>query len=343
MQNRIGPYLYFDGMKREKTFGDRSFTIVVAAAYDAGIIGPEHNGIVVIDDNFRNVLIDQHMKMGSGYHGPSADQVAELKKIMAMDWDTFSHFVATHPRYTKTAEDINNVADPDAGDPIDLWIAKGKVTNPSGDDIRTPEMIKANDDSALKYAFPDKTREEMIVALANHEGYHPMNSWNRGFVVSWDIKIRGTVDAKKAPGYEFNEEFDDRWEQLVQDEGDALQAEAAESALRSYIEGDYTSYAADTIKAKFYTNGRSGGHLVLENWSGPKPRGWSSCKMAFDDREDYIDWLKGLSNNELVDFYGLVKTVDADTSDPTMAMNHEYAFIRQCREEDWSAEAAPAI
>lgn len=342
MQKKIGQYLYFDGMLREKKFGDRSFTVLIAAAEDAGVIGPENNGIVVLDDNYRNVVLDQHMKINSGYFGPSDVQKAELEKVMAMDWDTFSHFVATHPRYRGITSDINAVSDPDAGDLLDLWISKGKVPNPTGDDIRTPEMIAGHEDDSVAYAYPDKTREEMIVALANHESYVPMNTWNRGFVISWDIKVRGKIDERAVEGYDLNSEMDERWEAYKEEHGDSLFSQACDDALRDYREGSYTTYGAEHLKSKFYANGRSGGHLVLSDWSGPSPRGWAACPMAFDDREDYIGWLKGLSDKSLVDFYALVKSVDVDTADPAKNLAHQYAFIRENLEDDWAAEAAPA-
>jgi hypothetical protein len=338
MQNQIGNYLYFDGMKHEKTFGDRKFIILIAAAKDAGIIGPEDNGIAILDANYKTVILDQHLKAHSGYDGPSREQIAGLKQIVEMDWCTFSHFVATHPNYRGVAFDINNVEDPDAGDHLDQWIATGKVDGVTGPDIRTANMINAEG-----YSFPAKSREEMIVELANHDAYHPMNSWNGGFVVSWNIKVRGKISASAVEGYEFDGQFDERWDALLEEEGNEIFEEAASSALSTYLEGYYTPYGAEDVKAKFFTNGRSGGHLVLSEWNGPKAGGWANFPMAFDSRADYTDWLKSLRDEELVKFYALVRTVDQDTSDPTMAMNHQYAFIREMREVDWAAEAAPTI
>jgi hypothetical protein len=177
----------------------------------------------------------------------------------------------------------------------------------------------------------------MIVALATHKGYHPMNYNNGGFVVSWDIKVRGMTDGK-VDGYDHDPKFDQKWDEYLDKDDGSVFNEACEDALRQYVDGDFTAAGDESVTAKFYTNGRSGGHLVLSEWSGPGPRGWASCPMAFGDREDYVDWLKGLENDDLVKFYALVQTVDEDTRDPTAAVNHGMAFIRQTKEEEWSSE-----
>ncbi len=339
MQNQIGSYLYFNGMKAEKTFGERKFIVVIAAAKDAGIIGPENNGIAILDANYKTIILDQHLKASSGYNGPSEAQLAGFKAIMDMDWDTFSHFVATHPNYRGVAFDINNVEEPDAGETLDQWIAAGKVVGETGPDIRTREMIDADHG----YEFPAKSREEMIVELANHESYYPMSSWNGGFVVSWNIKVHGRIDAMAVEGYGLDHQYDERWEAVLEEEGEAIFNEAARAELSTFVDGDFQVYGFEDVKAKFFTNGRSGGHLVLHEWDGPKSGAWANCPMAFNSREDYADWLKSLKDAELVKFYALVRTVDKDTANPTVNMNHQYAFLRQLREEDWAAEAKPTI
>jgi hypothetical protein len=65
--------------------------------------------------------------------------------------------------------------------------------------------------------------------------------------------------------------------------------------------------------------------------------------MGFTSRGDYTDWLKSLKDDDLVAFYALVRTVDEDVNNRTVAMNHEYAFIRQQHEERWRGETALTI
>ena len=63
LSNQVGPYHYADGMLRKLSFdagrGSRTFKVVIASAYNAGIVGPEHNGIVVLDDDHGQVVLDQ--------------------------------------------------------------------------------------------------------------------------------------------------------------------------------------------------------------------------------------------------------------------------------------------
>jgi hypothetical protein len=182
----------------------------------------------------------------------------------------------------------------------------------------------------------------MIVALARHESYYPMNSNNGGYVIAWNIKVRGDFSASKAEGFEFDKAYDKRWEKFEQT-NEHVFWDACSDALHSFTEGHYQPQADEDVKAKFYTNGRQGGHLVLSEWTGEKPGGWASCPMAFSNREDFIGWLKELSNEDLVSLYGLVRSVDADTANPAMDVSYSLASIRQGKEEQWAEEATEEL
>lgn len=97
-QPSIHPYM---GISRNKTiqFGDRVFRVIVYGAYNAfGLIGSERNGVVVLDEDRKTVLLDDHCRIESGYHGPSEQQVAEFERICAMSEEEFQTFVQDHPR-----------------------------------------------------------------------------------------------------------------------------------------------------------------------------------------------------------------------------------------------------
>lgn len=95
MNNQIGPYLHVDGAVRRR--GD--YIVGIAAAYNAfGLIGPEHNGIFVLDDKNRCVVLDQDTRETSGYHGPSQAQWDRLRDVMTMDDEAFQTFIHNHPR-----------------------------------------------------------------------------------------------------------------------------------------------------------------------------------------------------------------------------------------------------
>ncbi len=99
IRNRIGPYLYADGALRRRTVGGIEYAVGIAGAYDAfGLIGSEHNGIFVLDDTNRQVVLDQDTCEGSGYNGPSQRQWDALKRVMQLPDADFVKFITTHPR-----------------------------------------------------------------------------------------------------------------------------------------------------------------------------------------------------------------------------------------------------
>lgn len=100
IESRTGPYLHASDARWTKAFpGGRRFAVLIAGAYDAGIIGPEHNGIVVLDEDNRSVVLDRHCEEQSGYGGPSPAQYREARRILSMPWEEFLEFCTEHPRY----------------------------------------------------------------------------------------------------------------------------------------------------------------------------------------------------------------------------------------------------
>jgi hypothetical protein len=264
-----------------------------------------------------------------------------------MDWAAFSRFCHDHPKYRGGIDDIDTLSGPDTGDALNRAIASGKPSGKPGKSILLPEMVAANADPECPYKFPHATREDMIVVLARHHGHVPMNYNNGGFVVAWDIKVRGNVDVTGTnDGKEkVDPAYDKAWEIFADKNSDTLFNEACEDGLRQWTEGDYTTWPGEDQGAyKFSTNGHSGGHLILTEWDGPRPPsgGWASCKMAFDSRNDYIEWLKELDEPDLARFYKLVTCCDHDTRDPHQEVSFQIACMRQSQEDAWkSGEPLP--
>ena len=70
--------------------GKRTFRIVLYGAFNAmGLIGPENNGIVVFDDDQKQVLADQLGCETSGWCGPSRAQVELFKSMERSTWEEF--------------------------------------------------------------------------------------------------------------------------------------------------------------------------------------------------------------------------------------------------------------
>jgi hypothetical protein len=82
-----------------RTCGNRTLRIVLYGAYNAlGLIGPEGNGIAILDEDERNVILDEHCKEDTGYFGPSRRQILEYARIMDMTDEQLEDFIMEHPR-----------------------------------------------------------------------------------------------------------------------------------------------------------------------------------------------------------------------------------------------------
>lgn len=95
---RLGQYDYIRRCAKT-TIGKTDYIIAVYGALNiGGLIGPERNGIVVLNETKSNVVLDEHMPQDSGYFGPSKAQVQEFGRILAMEPQEFVEFCNSHPR-----------------------------------------------------------------------------------------------------------------------------------------------------------------------------------------------------------------------------------------------------
>lgn len=94
----VGPFV---GVTRDKTvdFGPgKKFRIVVYGAYNAcGLIGPERNGIAILNEDRRDVVTSDIEPITTGYFGPSQRQIDAWEKICKMKWKTFRAFCNESP------------------------------------------------------------------------------------------------------------------------------------------------------------------------------------------------------------------------------------------------------
>lgn len=98
MNGRVGQYEMVSRDSRRQLWG-RNLRVVVYGAYNAmGLIGPEDNGIAILDEGSRSVVIDGHVKENSGYFGPSVRQIEEFARIMSMEDAELEEFIESHPR-----------------------------------------------------------------------------------------------------------------------------------------------------------------------------------------------------------------------------------------------------
>lgn len=87
MSKCVGPFV---GVCRDatRTFSNgRSFRFVLYGAYNAfGLIGPEKNGIAVLDEDNRQVVCDEISRADSGYYGPTAQQLKAFDDLTGEDF-----------------------------------------------------------------------------------------------------------------------------------------------------------------------------------------------------------------------------------------------------------------
>lgn len=77
----------------------RSFRIMIYGAFNAyGLIGSEKNGILVLDENNKQVLCDEICKADSGYFGATPMQREMYVEIKMMKWKAFQSFINNHKR-----------------------------------------------------------------------------------------------------------------------------------------------------------------------------------------------------------------------------------------------------
>jgi len=323
--NKYGSYLHADGAKRTKKHGDRTFTVLIAGAYDAGIVGPEHNGIVVIDEDNRNIVLDQHCQESSGYFGPSPRQLAELDRVMQMEWKEFAAFIKSNSRYRQ-----GSVPDIDMNVPDPVVEIEDRVIYPKEGREETGPYMEALEG-----------RKEIIEYLTNHQMHQLDGPYSR-YCLAWNIKVSGSFDTSgKNAGEEFDPDpaFDARWEEYVQTDGD-LFWELADSATRHFTDKEYTLYPGINQGAyDFAKTGRSGGWLILTEFDGLKVN-----RLSWESMSEFEDWLQDLTDERLVHLYRLVNQLDYDLSKDRIneEMAYQYAFARENKEEEWAQEQRPA-
>lgn len=86
---RVGPFV---GVTHDRRviYGDREFRIIAYCAYNAGgLIGPEMNGVAILDEDNKVVVVDELCKEPTGYHGTTQNQIKFWDKVCSMSWTEF--------------------------------------------------------------------------------------------------------------------------------------------------------------------------------------------------------------------------------------------------------------
>lgn len=99
LNKQIGQFFY-DGDLHSRTVDGAEYIIGVSTAYNAhGLIGPEVNGIFILNETQRRVVLDRHMQADTGYFGSTEKQRKEFERIKGLNDDMFMSFIRTNPRF----------------------------------------------------------------------------------------------------------------------------------------------------------------------------------------------------------------------------------------------------
>jgi len=190
------------------------------------------------------------------------------------------------------------------------------------------------------YTWPLKSRKAMVEYLADHDSYggwnHPYRKWSP---LSWDVKL-SRCDMSGTKGEPVNREFNEAWEGHVKENGDNLWQWIVEDMQRTYTEGEWSNYpGVEQGEWKFTFAGRSGGHMLLEDW----PFNRSPLK-DFEGAVDWREWLENLSFATLRRLYRAVVVMDQDFAPDKVEAEFTYqmSFQRSKWEEEHAQELVDA-
>ena len=332
LANKIAHWHYADGYRKDLTFdGGRSMILVAASAYNAGgMIGPEYNGLVVIDSDNNSIVLERHLSESSGSGGPSRTQSAEFERVGSMtDWRDFAAWLKAAPGFKGGVPDID---EPYPSIPtisaVVLKSARDRtVPGLPGEDILPAELRKAHDSPENGYEYPHRTRLDMAAFIAGHTSYRERH---RDTHLAWNIKVRDADMSGKVEGGEarIDTAFDELWTAHTEAKYDELFWDACRDGIREYVGGDATTYpGSDQGDFAFETRGRMGGYLVLTQWRGND--------MGFGSQAELVDVLLGMEPSDLAALYGAIVCFDKDIQ-PERVFADNMAFLREKAEEDWA-------
>ena len=192
------------------------------------------------------------------------------------------------------------------------------------------------------YQFPLRSRQAMTAYLAEHESYWPMNSWNGGFVLSWNVKVYHADFSGHSGSEPLNPAYDDKWDAYV-DAHDYLFWHACEDAASWLLDGDYSTWPGDDRGSyRFMLNGRTGGHLCLMSCGiVPQPHRWSMAPFIFEGRGHWQDYLSDLPFADLRRLYKAIACMDQDFTGRKVSSEISQHF--NCYRSQWEADQDEAL
>jgi len=95
----VGQGCSYDGVVFDRARADGRYRIIAYQAYNAfGLIGPENNGLAILDIKEYRVVCDQIARIETGYFGLAQHQIDKALELISMPATAFQKFVNEHPR-----------------------------------------------------------------------------------------------------------------------------------------------------------------------------------------------------------------------------------------------------
>ena len=99
LEKRIPEAPHYLGISRDQMRADGRFRLLLYGALNAmGLIGPECNGIAVLDTVEKAIVCDEIGIEDTGYFGPSTAQVRLFDHLVAATDPVFRAFINSHKR-----------------------------------------------------------------------------------------------------------------------------------------------------------------------------------------------------------------------------------------------------
>lgn len=91
---QVGPFMGVTLDVTKNYRNGRKLRFILYGAYNAfGLVGPESNGIAVLDNEKRQVVTDEIQKESTGYFGPSQQQIEFFHTLTSMSWSQVQSYI----------------------------------------------------------------------------------------------------------------------------------------------------------------------------------------------------------------------------------------------------------
>ena len=166
--NSVGQYTMV-AKDQSLKFGNRSFRVLLYGAYNAmGLIGTEKNGIAVLDEDRRQVVLDGHCAQDSGYYGPNEQQILEFQRICDLPAEEFMDFCDCHPM-SRGEVDLGSKLKKSPKFNIDRYI-KVATTSVAYNETAKNEFLRMSKQLAMRMAFGLGLNEDQYEIRVNKGG-----------------------------------------------------------------------------------------------------------------------------------------------------------------------------